>query len=190
MRLNLKNCSDNDLVDLYIHKGDKQAYGEIFNRYFDYTFSFAYSRLGNSTYAEDITSEVFYLLLDVLKSFDESSKLRSFIIGIALNKIRQFWYEQSRKGEVSADFDLMSLDDFESSDEEDENDKPEYKTLRSILDKLPENYRMVLTERFINRKNIKETAASMNVSEENVSVLQNRALKKATEIGNEILNEK
>jgi len=182
MVVNLKNCSDVELVNLYT-KGNKKAFDEIFERYFEITYSFAYSRLGNKTWAEDVTSNVFVLLIDIIKSFDDSSKLKSFIIGITLNKIRQFWYEQSKKGEVSADFDLICTEDFESSDEEDE--EQDIVLLNNILTQLPDNYRLILTERFINGKNIKETAEILNISEDNVSVLQHRALKKAAEIGSD-----
>ncbi len=55
-----------------------------------------------------------------------------------------------------------------------------------MLDKLPENYRNILTQRFIRCKNIRNTAEFLNLSENNVRVIQFRAIKKAREIFDEI----
>ena len=49
-----------------------------------------------------------------------------------------------------------------------------------VLSQLPERYREVLTFRFLLNFSLKETAARMNLSEANVKVLQFRALKKAS----------
>ena len=79
------------------------------------------------------------------------------------------------------------------SDEENEVDFEKEEQLRiivnKILPKLKETYQKVLVERFINNKTIKEAALAMKISEGNIRVLQNRALKKAVLIANEYLKQ-
>jgi RNA polymerase sigma-70 factor (ECF subfamily) len=61
-----------------------------------------------------------------------------------------------------------------------ETEDPAVRKVTAILGQLPENYRQVLTLRFLQGYSLKETAAAMNVSEGNVKVLQYRALQKAS----------
>jgi RNA polymerase sigma-70 factor (ECF subfamily) len=51
-----------------------------------------------------------------------------------------------------------------------------------LLALLPENYRRVLSLRFIDHLSIKETAAEIGTSEGNVKTLQFRALRRAAEL--------
>ncbi|HLY29584.1 MAG TPA: sigma factor-like helix-turn-helix DNA-binding protein, partial [Ktedonobacterales bacterium] len=54
--------------------------------------------------------------------------------------------------------------------------------VQQILAALPLRYSEVLTCRFLRNYSLKETAAHMNLSEANIKVLQFRALKKASQI--------
>ncbi len=179
--------NDKELVRRFTEEGDKKAFDALFERHFEATYRFAYSRLGNRTWAEDITSETFFVFLEVIKSYDGSSSVRSFIIGIALNKIRQFWYSQVKQAESNVDIENISEERELLGEPEQYDEEREAKIeaiVSNILSQLQENYRSVLAYRFIERKSIKETAALMGITEDNVSVLQNRALKKAVEIAN------
>ena len=58
----------------------------------------------------------------------------------------------------------------------------------NLLEILPERYREVLRCRFLLNLSIRETAATMGVSEANVKTLQFRAIKHATNLANSITN--
>ena len=180
--------NEKDLIDRYIKNSDQKAFGKIYHKHFDTTYRFVFSRVGNQTWTEDIVSETFISLSVVLKSYNGESKLQSFIIGIAINKIKQFWVKS--KFNQEAEFDERSIIVL---DEENEVDFEKEEQLRiivnKILPKLKETYQKVLVERFINNKTIKEAALAMKISEGNIRVLQNRALKKAVLIANEYLKQ-
>jgi len=159
-------------------KGDKKAFTLIYKETVNKVFAFVYSRVGNKQWAEDIVSETYITLLDILQRFDESSKVETFIIGIANNKIKQYLSK------------LKELDNFneeeegfiEDISEDEENSLLAKQNLDHILNLLSEEYRGVLECRFIKLQSIKDTAIDLAISEGNVRVIQHRALQKATEL--------
>ena len=56
-----------------------------------------------------------------------------------------------------------------------------------MFEKLPEQYREVLTHRFIEQRTVAETAKATATAPGNVKVMQYRALKKAALIAKEIV---
>jgi RNA polymerase sigma-70 factor, ECF subfamily len=180
-----ENCSDSECVDMFLSENDKDAFGEIFRRYFEDTYRFVYSRVGNKAWTEEIASNTFYTLIQAVKSYDKKARLKTFIFGIAVNKIKQFWYKKYLLRELKLNEDFIILNKEVMEDEPEEHKL--LKTVPMILKKLPEKYRLVLTERFLHEKNVRETALSLGLSEENVRVIQSRALKKATVIGEKLL---
>jgi RNA polymerase sigma-70 factor (ECF subfamily) len=162
---------------------EEKAFEEIFNRYFDIVYRFVCSRVLDRYKAEEITSSVFSILVDNLNKFDKDANLNSFIFGIALNKIRHSWRDKSLCEESFLEVFDISIEEVESS----ANFNKLNKILPKILDTLPENYRFVLQERFINGTPNTEIGKSLDISTNNVRVLIHRALKKAAKIGNKIL---
>ncbi len=59
--------------------------------------------------------------------------------------------------------------------------------VQRILAALPNNYREVLTCRFLYNLSIKETAQRLGLTEANVKVLQFRALKRAAELDAQVV---
>lgn len=183
----LKGYSDEECIDLFLSSHDKDAFGEIFSRYFEDTYRFVYSRVGKKQWTEDIVSDTFYTLIDVLKLFNKNSQVKTFIFGIAVNKVKQFWQKKYKSLEVKLNEDFILTEEMPEDDYEYDQLS---KMIPKVLGKLPENYRLVLTERFLNEKSIKETAAILGLSEANIRVIQFRALKKAVQIGERLLDEK
>ncbi len=171
--------TDEDLVRDYLNNNNQNAFRIIYEKYFDAVYFTIFGRIGNRTWTEDIVSETFMTLLKVIANYDFKSKLKTFIIGIALNKAKQFIYEKKKLSEISLNEELIFMD------EELEIRLPDMKlrnSLNKALEKLPTNYKSVLTARFIESKSISETAMVLKLSEENVRVIQHRAIKKMAEI--------
>jgi len=185
---NFQKHSDEECVDLFLSKNDKNAFGEIFSRYFDDVYRFVYSRVGSKLWTEEIVSDTFYTLIDALKSYKKRAHIKTYILGIALNKIKQFWQRKYAQREVRLNDNLILINT--SIEDENGNNEQLSKIVPMILENLPEKYKLVLRERFLNEKSIKQTANILGLSKENVRVIQSRALKKATEIGEKLLHEK
>jgi RNA polymerase sigma-70 factor (ECF subfamily) len=180
----LKTLTDIELVQLFIENEDKKYIGELYTRHIKHIYRFVYSKVGNRIISEDITSETFFTFIEVIRNYNQKTNLRYFLFGIAFNKVKQSLYNNKHNY-----YDLSEIEENLTIDEEIESYEIslELKSkIANILKNLPENYRDVLVERFVNTKSIKEAAKTLNISEENIRVIQHRALKKALEIANKL----
>ncbi|MEI7604389.1 MAG: sigma-70 family RNA polymerase sigma factor [bacterium] len=180
---NYRRLDDNNLINLYVNNADDKAFTEIYTRYVSYVYSYVYTRVGNTAWTEDIVGETFISLIELSKKYNNSCKLSSFIIGISLNKIKQYREKNNNSKFIDIDEELY----IQNEEYEVEFSKTKSEIVMNILDKLPENYKQILIERFINNLTMKEAAEKLGISEENVRVLQHRALKKAAILGGDLL---
>ncbi len=181
-----EKLTDIELVDKFVSSKDKNYFGEIYRRYLKIIYKFVYIRVGDKTITEDIVADTFMVILDVIDNYDRKSKLSTFFCGIALNKIRQHWQKKNQSKSVELEDELFIHEEPTERDEK-KQDWLE-KNLTLVLGELPEKYRNVLVERFLNQKNIRQTAKELNISEANVRVMQNRAIKMAQQTAQNILN--
>lgn len=180
---NLREKTDWELVNQFCRLHDKSSFGEIYRRYIKDTYRFIYSRVGDKQGSEDIVSETFFTLIEVLSNFNNTSKLKTFIFGIASNKIKQYFDKISENPSVELNEEIIFL---EVSETKNSRCKKTDDIIKKILEELPEKYRNVLMARFLYSKNIKQTAKDLNLSESNVRVIQNRALAKAYKIAKKL----
>ncbi len=165
--------------NLLINK--KKEIENIFREYADDIYRFAYSKTLDSTISEEIVSDTFNTLVDVYENYTDQGKIKSFLFGIALNKLRQYWSNKKIKKVIEFDEDIHSL----------EVNTPSLKRNRlfnkliKILDTLPDKYKLVVKLRFLELKSIKEVANTIGTTQSNVTTIQNRALKKIREKVNE-----
>jgi RNA polymerase sigma-70 factor (ECF subfamily) len=78
--------SDCDLVAA-IRAGDQTAFTELYERYFDRVYNFAYARLRHRADAEEVAQETFVAVFRSIDAFVGRSALHSWIYGIAKNTI-------------------------------------------------------------------------------------------------------
>jgi RNA polymerase sigma-70 factor, ECF subfamily len=166
------------LVERFVKNNDEKAFSKIYEDNFEKVYRFIYARVGNKQVVEDLVSETFFTLLEVIKNYNGSSKLSTFIFGIAINKVRQYWQKREIVKEVDLDEEYYAAEDIYEEKEE-EKDGRLSQILHEILSEIPEKLRNVLRERFIENHSIKVAANNLGVSDGNLRVLQNRALKKA-----------
>jgi len=89
----IKNCKNNDFSDFW----------ELYDKYIDKIYNFIYLKVYNREIAEDITSDVFYKLLEKVTSIDTSWKytFSSWIYKVAYNKVIDFY--RTKKDELDID---------------------------------------------------------------------------------------
>lgn len=167
--------SDVDLVQKYIKDQSKDAFGEIYARYVRVVYRYVYSRVGKKEITEDITSETFMTLIDVIKNYDGRYKLSTFIIGIAINKMRQY-FQKHRANEVEFIDNYEILDNDEVVDNVDSSIHA--KQIETMMSKLETREKVVLQSRFLEGKSVKDTAKALEITQENVRIIQFRAIKK------------
>ncbi|WP_121811364.1 RNA polymerase sigma factor [Mucilaginibacter kameinonensis] len=78
--------SDDELVTL-LRKGDREAFAEIYNRYFGLLFIFASRKLKEEDAAKDILQELFSILWEKRQTLNLSGTLPSYLYTAVRNRI-------------------------------------------------------------------------------------------------------
>jgi RNA polymerase sigma-70 factor (ECF subfamily) len=160
--------------------GDKKAFGQLYNEYFDPLWRYVYSRIKNKEITSDIVSESFIALYENIKSIKYSKATKSYLYKIAKNKLIKFYSEE--KTILLSEFSEDRIE-IKKNTKRKISEKLIIK-LEEILKKIPGNYEEVLRLRFLAGLKIREVAEILNKSEGNIKVLQNRAIKKAQALVN------
>src|SRR5712691_3482369 len=151
-------------------------------------YRFVLKRLRNREEAEDLTSQIFLKALCYLDPDRNAQTTRSWLFKIAHTTIADYWRTHYRA--LTSSLDVRLEVGWEGPTEEvivGTNERGAERVC-NLLQALPERYRKVLSCRFLLNLSIRETAATMGVSEANVKTLQFRAIKYATYLANSITN--
>lgn len=151
-------------------------------------YRYIYGKVGNREEAEDLTSQTF---IKAVRYFDQErnpASIQKWLLQIARTTIADYWRAHYRISSSSLE-ELLSagwegpVDEATSSWEHAITEHMcTTERVQRILAALPDNYREVLTCRFLHNLSIKETAQRLKLTETNVKVLQFRALKRAAEL--------
>jgi RNA polymerase sigma-70 factor (ECF subfamily) len=155
---------------------------QVFARYVDPVYRFLYTRVGNREDAEDLTSEVFLKATRQLDSARPEASVAQWLFTVARTVLADHWRRYYRGGAP------LPLDDQRAADIVDHSAGPSDKIggseerVARLLAALPERYSRVLELRFLRGYSIQETANELNITPENVKVIQHRALAKAVRL--------
>ncbi|MGD2120824.1 MAG: RNA polymerase sigma factor [Gemmatimonadota bacterium] len=103
-----ENPSDRELADLVIHQGDEDAFRLLYRRHTPAVYQFVLRLVGGNPHeAEDIIQETWLRAARGLEGFRWKSALRSWLTGIALNRVREMARKKKRSlVEVEADWEI------------------------------------------------------------------------------------
>lgn len=160
-----------------------EALQAVYRQNIEPIYRYIYSRIGNREDAEDLTSQVFLKAVRGLETERDEASIRSWLFQLARTTIADYWRQYYRGPTMP--LTLVPQDAPLAELVQDESRAPAL--VQKLLAELPENYRRVLQLRFLEGLSIKETAAEMGTSEGNVKVLQYRALRRAAELGKDLL---
>jgi RNA polymerase sigma-70 factor (ECF subfamily) len=158
---------------------DRQDFQVFYQEHFALIYRYVYSKVGNREEAEDLVSQIF---LKAVRSIDKErswQSMQQWLFQVARTTIADYWRVHYRLTVSSLD-ELLEAGWQGPADEETAvmNSRPE-ELVERILQLLPEQYREVLTYRFLLNLSIRDTAQRMGLTETHVKVLQFRALKRA-----------
>ena len=158
--------------------GDKEAFGHLYDHYFLQIFKYLLIRTDTREDAEDITETVFMKAWEHLPNFGgkkKERKFRAWLFRIAHNTLVDHYRTRkkllplesvSHTGTVAGEPGGFALKNEDS------------KRIIQAIKRLDETSQKVIVSRFISDLSHKETALSIGISENNVRVIQYRALKK------------
>lgn len=179
----------NLLLDQYLlfrvkKRRDREAYGQIYDRYVKQIYRFVYLKLPTKETAEDVTSEVFLSAWKYLQGEVEVRNLRALLYRIARNLVVDYHRKEAAKKEQSVTFegsDTSSLSEGEFSDQARGKSLIEARADMAILleriSRLKEDYHDVLILRLIDGLSFADIAQVLDKTPGNVRVIYHRAMK-------------
>lgn len=158
-------------------KLDPEAYGQLYDLYSTRIYRFIYFKVSSAVDAEDLTAEVFLKAWEYLKNRREIENFSGLLYKIARNLVIDFYRHRAGGKEESADLIFFErLSDAGAAVKKLENAQ-EAESIIKCLRLLKEEYREVLTLRYIDDLDIGEIAKILGKSQIGARVLIHRALK-------------
>lgn len=173
-RKNYRAMTDNELVD--IAGKDKDAFGELYERYINKIYNYIYYRVGNSQDAEDLAAKVFYRAMAHIDHYeDKGVPFQAWLYRIAHNLVANFHRDQGRRK-------IIPLDDYvahslrsEAPDKQTEASE-EQEMLLAAIRRLPEERQQLLLLKFVEHKSNAEIGELMERTEGAIKSLYHRTL--------------
>jgi RNA polymerase sigma-70 factor (ECF subfamily) len=160
-------------------KGDKAAFGRLYERYLDEIYRYVYFRLFNHQEAEDLTETAFLKAWEALpKSRKKIKNFRAWIYRIAHNLV----IDEVRKKHPEALEGNAVVQEKHFKIEGVLEEKQESQALVNALAQLEPNYQQVIVLRFFNQVSHAEVAQILELNEGHVRVLQYRGLKRLRQL--------
>jgi RNA polymerase sigma factor (sigma-70 family) len=154
---------------------------QVFARYVDPVHRFLYSRVGNREDAEDLTSEVFLKAARLLDRERSEASMATWLFTVARTVLADHWRRYYRGG-APIQLDETRMGDIPQPAPLPESTGSSAQLVEQVLSGLSDRYRQVLELRFLQGYTIQETATALQISPENVKVIQHRALAKAVQL--------
>ncbi len=157
-------------------KTDKEAFGELYERYVDRIYNYVYYRIGNVADAEDLTAKIFVRAMRHIPNYqDQGVPFSAWLYRIAHNLVANWHRDRSRR-------QIIALDDIVQWHASGEN--PEFFTelmedrerLSKAIRRLPADRQELLTLKFVERLPNAEIGDIMGRSEGAIKSLYHRTL--------------
>ncbi|TAK03662.1 sigma-70 family RNA polymerase sigma factor [Patescibacteria group bacterium] len=167
-------------------KTDPEAFGRLYDAYYQPIFGFLYKRTGNAEAAKDLASETFFQALKNIRRYELRGKpFKSWLFAIAAaqagtyfrGKARAFPVTSEECPEVAAS-DLYRPDVSAVVDEDVVDLKRQAGVVRRLLTKLNQKQQTILNLRFFSGQTVPEISATLGMKEGTIKSHIHRALNK------------
>jgi RNA polymerase sigma-70 factor (ECF subfamily) len=169
---NITSLNDERLL-IEAAQSDPGRFAELYENNFSRVYAFVARRVNDREEAQDVTAEVFHQALKNLGRFQwRGVPFAAWLLRIAANALADRWHRAARGVEVPAEGILE--DRAESASDAPEIER--HAMLFQLVERLPEDQRLVIVRRFVDQKSVREIARELGRSEGAVKQLQFRAL--------------
>ncbi len=158
-------------------RGDQTALGALYDHYFPRVYRYVSTRLATAEDAEDVTTEIFLRVIENLRSFTwRGLPFGAWVFRIARNEVVSHVRRQKVR---TATAPLTESIRDPAPDHVDELVTAfAIASVREATERLPEAQRQVISLRFGAGLSVAETAQALGKTENNVKVLQHKAIAK------------
>jgi RNA polymerase sigma-70 factor, ECF subfamily len=144
-----------------------------------------YSKVGNQSDAEDLSSQVFLGALPHLRSGVTGGEVHRYLLATAGTVLADHWRHHLGAALSSLDEEVGVADRWDRDGGE-ARASERVGRVRRVLGGLPANHRTILELRFLAGCLLREAAARMGISMSNAKVVRYRALRRAAELEPEV----
>lgn len=159
------------LIEL-AQKGDWEAMAQLYRHFLEPLYRFCYWQLQDQAQAEDVTSATLMVMIESLPKYQKKGSFKSWLFSIAKRQV--FRQLRIKYSEVVATQILELIPD-EPALIDTLNQQVRQKYLKNLLAKLGQPHRQILELRFLQNYSVKQTAAQLNLTPNQVKVYTNRA---------------
>lgn len=153
---------------------DPEAFGEIYERYYNGVYRYIYYRVGEQTLAEDLTMEVFVKAMEAIDTYTfRGVPFSAWLYRIASNLVVDHFRRQPTQGAVSLEEKLVASMEVPTQALESEF---AHHALRRALAELTDDQQQVVILKFVDGLSNLEVAQILGKTEGAVKSLQHRAL--------------
>lgn len=170
---------------------DETAFNELYEHYFEPVYKKILIRTKNHDAADEIISQVFYKIFYNLAKFDEKKASFNTWVGVITNnEINQYFREQMRRNQATS-FDRwleaenseeLFYDVYGMNPERQVLEKESRDELRFAISQLSERSRQVIEMKYWLEMKNSEMAEWLGITAAQVSLINNRAIKKLRKI--------
>jgi RNA polymerase sigma-70 factor (ECF subfamily) len=156
--------------------GDREAFGQLYERYVDRIFNYVYYRTGNLHDAEDLTARVFQRAMNHIHNYtDRGVPFSAWLYRIAHNLVANWHRDRSRRQEIPLN-DLPVLPSKGEHPETTLVHSEEQEDLLRLIRRLPPDRQHLLILKFLENLSNAEIGQIMGRSEGAVKSLYHRTL--------------
>jgi len=172
---NLKKLSDIELVDL-AKEDNKEAFGELYERYVEKIYNYIYYRTGNHHDAEDLTARVFFRAMGHIENYTERGvPFQAWLYRIAHNLVANWHRDRGRRKVIPLDEFIATSLHVDAPDRQAE-DNEERERLLTAIRRLPEERQQLLVLKFVEHQSNAEIGEAMDRTEGAIKSLYHRTL--------------
>ena len=145
-------------------RGDRDAFGELVDRYMGYVYGYAYARLLNHEDTEDAAQDTFMRAYERLNQLREPDHFESWLMRIALSRTSERARRRGREEPVAEPYDPDAPEPGETGQERFEREEDTRRMLDAALATLPETIRVPLVMRHVTGHSYEDIARALMVS--------------------------
>lgn len=161
---------------------DEKSIEELCDATWEPLYRFIYFKVQNREEAEDIIQEAYLKAISYMqKNNVKVDKCTGFLKTISINVLRDKWRKNKRQG-ILINFDNINQEEIAIEDASE--DMAKHQVIENALKLLNEDQRTVIDLRILKGYSVADTAKLMNKKEDNIRVLQYRALQNIRKIFN------
>ena len=152
--------TDAELVEAS-RRGQREAFGQLVTRYQDVVCAVSFSSTGDWNLSQDVTQDTFIAAWSQLGQLRETSRLRSWLCGIARNLARKARRRTGREVEIDEALPAMDDDPFAATAQAEVD-----RVVRAALERIPATYREPLVLYYCEQRSVREVAETLGIAED------------------------